>query len=488
MSTISQVNNPPATVAKVIYGGVQLVPAPLIEWGTEINHDSNTKVRSIVRRTIKLTGTSLIVPNGSYEQMQVMRESIEAMFATDALEFQVLAGAGNSTLAENDPIVSGLYPMVENINFDSDVQFNRLDYTVDLLVESNSVSGQLVTDLSDTWDLSENANGAYLEVSHSVSAKGINTLASGTNAIHNARDTVYPLLGLSNLPYYLPYYTEPNASGGQTVGIYEVSLQRTENADTLGGSYAVTEKFIIASGTDTYTHERTSSYEENENGIINIGMNGNIQGLGRTNLNTDGGIGYERALAGFGVVRALFASDASGVYSEFQEGAGTLYTFNPVTLSITKNKYNGTVQYNVSYSDDPKDNLPSGIVEATSSIQRNEAARLYASHPIPFRRLGNIVQDIKTTTEGQVVISASAKAENTGDASSDVNRAIAYIQDEVNRLRPNPVSFQSLRLGGGPSVTYSDKELTAQVSVIYAFVVDLSSVNSADSDIVLTSF
>jgi len=488
MTTISQVTNPPAAVARVFYGSTELVPAPIIEWTTDIDHDDNTKVRSLITRGIKINGTFLIVPSGSYEQMQVMRTSLEAAFATDALEFRIIAGPGNSTLPAGTAIVSGLYPIVRSVNIEPDVQFNRIDYNIDLVVESNSVSGQLVTDLSDNWELSENADGAYLEISHSVSARGINTLASGTNAIHNARSAVFPLLGLSNLPYYLPYYTEPNASGGGTVNIYDVSLQRSESIDTLGGSYSVTENFILASGSDPYVHERTSSYEEDENGIVRVVMNGTVRGLGRTNLNTDGGVGYAQALAGFNTIRSQFGSDASGVYNDFQQGAGTLYTTSPISLSITKSKYNGTIAYNVSYTDDPSEDLPSGIVESTSSIQRNEAGRLYASHPIPFRRLGNVIQDIKTTTEGQIIITTSAKSENTGNASNDVNRAIAFIQDEINRLRPNPASFQSLRLEGGPNVTYSDKELTAQATVTYIFVVDLSSVNSADSDIVLPAF
>jgi len=487
MSTISQAPNAPPSKVKVFYGSYQLVPAPLVEWVEEYEHDANNKTRTVQTTSLKLDGTSLILPSGSYEQMFVMQTSLREAFSADAQEFRILAGPDNATLPEDTPIASGLYPLVRNVTVEPDIQFSRLDYTIDLVIDSRAPSGLLVSDITDAWELSENTEGLYIDVSHSVSAKGINTLASGTDAIHHAIDAVKPRLGLSTMPYYLPNYTDPNASGGQTVNLYEVSVQRTENADTQAGTYSVTEKFVVASGTDPYSHSRTASFEEDEAGIARVGLNGNVKGWGRTNNNLTGGTGYANAYNGYTTIRNSFEADASGIYAEFKEGGGTLYTTNPITLSVSKNKFNGTIQYNISFSDDPKDDLPSGIVEATSSIQRNEAVRLYASHPIPFRRLGNVIQDIETTTEGQVVIAASAKAENTGNASLDVNRAIAYVQDEINRLRPSSVGFETLRLEG-INDTSSDKDLSAQVSVTYIFTIDLSSVNSADSDITLPSF
>ena len=98
---------------------------------------------------------------------------------------------------------------MNSVIIEPDVQYDRLEYSVDLTVEEASVSGQMATDITDTWELSESPDGLYLDVTHSVSAKGINTLSSGTDAIHHALATVTPLLGSDNMPYYLPYYTEP---------------------------------------------------------------------------------------------------------------------------------------------------------------------------------------------------------------------------------------------------------------------------------------
>ena len=111
---------------------------------------------------------------------------------------------------------------------------------------------------------------------------------------------------------------------------------------------------------------------------------------------------------------------------------------------------------------------------------------MQASHVIPFRKLGNVIQDIKTPTEGQVVITSSAKAENTGDATIDTNRAIEQVESEINRVRPNSADFETLRVSNLQQ-DYSDKELTAQANITYIFTVNLDSTPTVDSDITLTS-
>jgi hypothetical protein len=133
--------------------------------------------------------------------------------------------------------------------------------------------------------------------------------------------------------------------------------------------------------------------------------------------------------------------------------------------------------------------LPSGISAFTSSVTRTDGIRLLASHPIPLRRLGPLVQDIRTTTEGSVAITCQAKAKFSGDTKADTNRAIAAVQDEINRLRKihaNSVDFITLRIGGLEQQA-SDKELTSQATVTFVFTVDLASVEDPTADITLKS-
>lgn len=490
MPTISRVrSNSPANIVEIWYGEYRLVPAPFVTWTVENQHDPNTKVRTVETTRIKLEGAFLDLPDGTYDRMFEYQESLRTAFSVDAQEFKILAGAGNQNLASGTVIKNGVYPQILNVDVQPDIQHNRIDYTVDLLYSTSSVSGQAIEDLSDSWELSENEEACHIDVTHTVSARGINTLASGTNAITNARAAVSPRLGLSNIPYYLPDYTEPSGGGSpgaSRTNIYEVTVSRQEAADILAGTYSVTERFAIVSGTAAYIHTYQRGYEEDENGIATVTLRGTVRGLGRSNNNPSGGIAFDRALAGYNSLRGNFAIEASGVYTTYKENAANyyLYTSNALSKSLTENRCAATIQYAISFNDDPGENLPSGILEASTSVSRSEAVRLYASHPIPFRRLGNIVQDIKTTVEGRITINSSARAENTGNATVDTNRAILYIQDEVNRLRPNSADYQNLR-HGGTDEQYNDKELSAQVTVTYIFVTDLASVSDADSDIVL---
>ena len=492
MPTESRVRSTsPASICEVHYGEHRLVPAPFITWTVESQHDDNTKARTIQTTRLSLEGSFLDLPDGAYDRMFKYQESLREMFSVDALEFKIVAGAGNQNLASGTVIKGGIFPQVLNVDVKPDIQHNRIDYTVELLESTASVSGQAVENMSDSWELAENDEDCYIDVTHTVSAKGINTLASGTNAIDNARAAVSPRLGLTNIPYYLPEYTEPSGGGSpgaSRTNIYEVTVSRREASDILGGTYSVTEQFAIVSGTAPYIHNSQNTFEEDENGVATVALRGTIKGLGRSNNNPSGGIAFDRALAGYNVLKENFPIEASGIYSLYKENASNFYLFttNPLNRSVAENRCVATIQYAVSYSDDPGENLPSGITEASTSVQRSEAIRLYASHPIIFRRLGNIVQDIKTTVEGRITINSSAKAENTGDATVDTNRAIAYVQSEINRLRPSSADFQSLRIGGVDE-TFSDKELTAQATATYIYVTDLSSVSDADSDIALTT-
>ncbi len=212
-----------------------------------------------------------------------------------------------------------------------------------------------------------------------------------------------------------------------------------------------------------------------------------VQGLRRTNLNADGGQGFANALSGFqNQIRPNLPLDASGVWLRYKINptASGLVVDNPQNINITENQFLGTVQYSYSYTDDPAESLPSGIAERTCSVNKTFSTRVFASHPIPFRFLGNKVQDIETTKEGRIVITCSATAKNTGDNVVDTNRAINYVEEEYNRLRPNTADYVTLRLDD-LQFTYSDVDLTATVTGTSIFTQELSAAPTAEADISL---
>lgn len=498
MNVLSEVPTPPPAAVQVYYNGCLLTPAPLIDWAVEPQFDdSGTRTSNLNRLT--LTGTVLVVPSGSYEQMYVKQEELRTAFSVDGADFLILAGPGNKTLAEGTIICSGLRPKVVSVNIPADTQFQRIDYTVELedQVTVSGVSG-VTSSLSDQWSFAEDPDSCTVTVTHNVNAEGPDGEA---DKFQQAFAAVTSRLGIDKLPLTLPYFVEPNASGlfgfthPSVAGggpIFEVSVQREEVADVANGTYQVTEIFTIVSGVPFYYTQRTESFEEDSIGVATVTIAGTVQGLGRTLVagEPDGGVGFARACSGYiNHVRPQLRWEASGVYEKYKEGSSGsgLALFNPTSLTVSQNKCRGTVDFSITFTDDPSANLPSGIVSRASTVSVVEGLNLKVSHTIPFRRLGNIVQDMKTTTEGSISIQCQAQAKNTGDSTSDTNRAIQFVEDELNRLKAvhaNPANFVDIRISN-LSQQFSDTDLTSTATLEFAFVVDLSAVPDVNSDISL---
>lgn len=496
ISEVTLINNP---AVKVQYGGCQLVPAPLVDMTVDsVFDDSGERTANTTR--IVLTGTVLILPSGSYEQMYTKQEALRSAFASDNLDFTIVAGPGNKTLAEDAIICSGLTPKVLSVNVSPDVHVTRFDYTVELedSTAASGVSG-VVSSFSNQWSFQEDQETCTLQVQHTVSAEG---LEGEADAFDQAVRKVKAELGINKLPIQLPCFAQPNASGGFGIThpsnpaggpIFEVSSQREETADVANGSYSVTETFVLVSGVPFYFKSRNAAFSEDENGIATVTIDGTVQGLGRTThpgFGLEGGPGYSRACSGWiNRVRPQIPWDASGVYLKYKSdltGSGLILT-NPQAVSVTENKCRGTIDFSFTYTDDPSARLPSGISSFSCNVNRVDAIRQFSSHPIPLRRLGPVIQDIKTTTEGTVTIQCQAQSKNTGNQVADTNRAIQYIQDELNRLRAihaNSSNFITLRVTG-LNQTNSDRDLSASAQVTYTFTVDLASVLDVDSDIAL---
>jgi hypothetical protein len=500
MNILSEVNNTQLAAVEVYYNGSKLVPAPLIDWSIESQFDDSGNRNGNLNK-LTLTGTVLVIPSGSYERMYEKHSELRTLFSVDNKDFVILAGPGNKTLAAGTIISSGLKPKITSLNIPADTQFQRIDYTVQLedLVAASGVSG-VTSNLSNQWSFRENADSNTVTVTHQISATGPD---GESDKFQQAFLAVRSRIGIDKLPIQIPFFVEPNASGlfgfthpSNPAGgpIYEYSVLREETADVENGTYSVTETYTIVSGVPYYYSTRNESFQEDVNGIATVTIDGTVQGLGRTLSNTDtygvGGIGFERAVSGFiNHIKPNLRWEASGVYAKFKEGGNGsgLAVYNPRSFSVNQNKYAGTVNFSISFTDDPSANLPSGIVSSNSSVAVTEGLRLYASHAVPFRRFGNVIQDIRTTTEGNISIQCQATAKNTGNAVIDTNRAISYIQDEINRLKnihANPANFATIRISN-LNQQFSETDLTSQVQLDLTFTVDLGNVPDINSSISL---
>lgn len=480
---ISRLSPFASPTVEIYYGGQYLYPAPLIDYSKSFVRNAVDETLSI-EETYTLRGIFLNSSGFYHQSIQGMND-LRSIFGQDRLEFEIRAGSNNVALPSGTKIVSGLYPIITRVGIpEREDQWGRFDYEVELLIKSaaSGVSG-VVSSSQNSWDASEQAEDGSTRLTHRISAVGINTATSGaaSNALTNAKNYVVGLIGTGTLGT-LPAFCSPPSGFSTNYRIYELTRSRAESFSTSDGTYEVTEVFILISGTLPYTNNRTFDWSKDKDGVVTITINGTLQGAGRTDGTATQYTAFYLAQSGYlNSIYPALPSDASGIYTSYG-GSGTLNVNNPTARNITENRFLGTVSYSITYSDNPADNLPSGIAEQSLTIRRDDPITLFASHIIPQRRLGNILQNIGTPTEGRITISARIKATTTGDNIADTNTAISYAQDLINQNRPNPNDFITLRLES-VSIEPDKLNLSVDATVTYVFTIDLAQVPQPDSDI-----
>lgn len=474
---------------EMFYGSSQLVPVPLIAHSINVERDENGDRQNIIT-TRTLTGEILTSGMG-YEFVRAKQTELQNTFSQDNLEFKIQASAYHPRLPSGTLIEANVFPKVVSLDIREDIQVMRLSYVVVLETETFTASNSGIQNLSNTWQYTENENECSVDITHSVSAQGVNTSISGlpSNALTNAVDKVRSLLGLAHAPSGFPYYVQPGSGVDNT--FWELTTSRDESISIEDATYAVTESFKLVSGLLPYIDERTSQFQLDAENVATVTLQGTVRGLGRTN---DGGrniIGQQRdgtgflnALSGFNNnLRPVWGSDANIVYSRFG-GSGTLAVNNPQSISIGQNICNGTITYSVTYTDDPSENLPSGIEEMSFTVQRNDPVVRNAIIAVPFNALGPVFQRLCSTSEGTYTIQGTVRATSISDEVVETNRAIEVAETEVIRLQPNPPDFIKLRLTGrNQTVDRINRSVT--VSITYTFSQSISTVPGDESPIAL---
>jgi len=483
LSSTAQSNSPGSWV-EIWYGDDRIgPPTPLITFGQDIRRDA-AEDRILVVNTITLEGTYLDTPNGTYNDMWSGQEILRDIFSSDGKQFSLRAGPANTVIAPGEYIASGIYPRVTSLSIPSDIQVTQFKYSVTLEYDDTSgANSGLIDSVENNWAWAEQADDLTVEVTHNVRVKGRNTATSGTtnNSYVNAQSYASALLGIDNAPTGFPYHVQKT---GATNTWYEVSTDRVESVDINGGTYAATERLVIASGVYPWSNQRRINFNTDLAQITTADIQGTIQGFGRTNIGVSGSLGFDNATSGWlnHVKPALYA-DITKYYTDV--GLTNTLNTDPESLSVALLEFPGRVEYSAQYTDAPSNSLPSGIAERKVTYNRQDPIQMIAWHQIPFRALGDVKQEMGTTTPGTISITAMARATHTGDLTTDVNRAIAQVESDVNAIRPDPNTseFDELELSGEPQMSYDPKTLTANASVNWKFTMDLAGVNSASGNI-----
>jgi hypothetical protein len=428
------------------YGSYSFTPVPLFSWGTSMIRDAKGSGIGLTH-SLSFTGTFLETSGNltNISDIIVARTDLVTALKADSQEFKILE--------DSVGLVSGVYPRISDVSIEEGTWFDRTGYSFSATWDEDLGSNN-ISDYSETWAYSEVDDRDIIELSHEVSAVGINTSGTGDNTLANARTFVTARVGYANEPASHPAFAQ--ASGAYSG--YE--SRRTENVDVAAGSYSISESFILSQ--NAYTHTQTSSLSISE-GITTVALDGEIKGLGRSTT------GYANALSGWNnTVEASLSGAASAAYTELG-GIATLYVSSPASESLAKNASAASLSYSREYTDNATENLPSGVSSFSIDVSDEQPTTLTSSVSIFGRALGNVVQTIGTPTEGSFSISGNAK----GDQGFSMAALITYAESRIDALRPLSGNYTTLRLES-QSVTKDADANELNFSLNWAYTKNLS--------------
>jgi len=165
--------------------------------------------------------------------------------------------------------------VIQSVDFSNNGYGGLVDYTITLRAyELKSFKdNNKVLDPVDRFSFTEGEDG-FIQLTHTISAKGFNTTGSSTDAFVNAKGFVDKRKGLSNKP--------TTALIGNT-GATPVLLSVSENVDRFGGTYSVTENYRYHDDGDAFpdsdflTRYTISKEKSVEEGITTASIEGEIK-------------------------------------------------------------------------------------------------------------------------------------------------------------------------------------------------------------------
>jgi|694.fasta_scaffold02596_3 hypothetical protein len=233
---------------------------------------------------------------------------------------------------------------------------------------------------------------------------------------------------------------------------------RTENIDKTNGSYAVTDTWLLSSGT-SYESYTASVSSTNESSIIGVSIDGTIRGL--TSLPSSGDI-YGGALGSVSVgslnspyhnailkYREISNNGTFGLTSHIYKRASNLIGkfLNPVPLSVSlgSNEFNGEITYNVSFDTRPLNLVLSGVLSEKISIQDTYPGDIFATIPVIGRKTGPILQYIGGRTEYQrsVTIELTVDPDYGGTARQQLLLSKPSLNEPMRSSLMNVISYLS---------------------------------------------
>jgi len=394
-----------------MYDGKRLIPAPLVSITKEYQKTGNG---DIIGKAYSLNITGTLVTDmgspsssgtfwvlGGYPDNETVgvderlasilrkQEALRDLFSAEGKAFEAQSADGSAPLR--------CYPRINGIDFSEGRWYDRCEYSIniecdELYPKQEDVFTEYIESASEEWSIDTNEEPQSLGapvtygLSHSVSAVGKKfydeTGSQPKEAWQYARDFVLARLGfdsvlalssgVNNLPSYYSGWNH----------------RRGEQIDEQGGSFSVTENWLLASGsaTEDFSISVNSSIDSPYD---SVSIQGNVTGFEVRNSDMEvTTTKWENAQTKF--------TEASGIaFIRAQTYSGQ--TLNVATLSSTigRNPWQGTIDYSFDYDARPM-TLVEGASSETISISDNVGGQLFASVFVLGRIRGPVLQDLST--------------------------------------------------------------------------------------------
>jgi len=299
-------------------------------------------------------------------------------------------------------------PDFVNISFTEDIWFGFCRYTISLVANAiapfSETFDYFIESASENWsiennDVPENLSVPFTyRVTHNLSAKGKRHYDVTGSVIREAYEEAklwcQDKLGFSSAIV--------QASGGVNIppSFQALNKSRSEAIDINGGSYNITETWIMAEGNATEDFS-VSSQSSSQDGLTSVSIEGSIQGLYTTDndmnvLETK----YQSASDYYNTI-------STSIFTRAQSYGGI--TLNPIPLSSTlgKNPLAGTITYSFEYNNRPSA-LISGALYETLTIGVNDRSDKFAAVPVLGRYDGPVLQNLNTSDAKTKTLSVEA--------------------------------------------------------------------------------
>lgn len=395
------------------YGSYEFSPVPFLTIVKEyIRSDAGKKIGALYKTT--LDGKLTPIPGiAGYANVDALQDELETAMNVDGERF--LVQCDSTTLID-------VYPRVIDIQFsptnDNWVQTAAFSITLEWDGVDFDTFSDYISSASESWTLefanevshysldldgTPDANPYFLNLSHAVSAKGVEHQVSGgleMEAWQQARNWVVPRLG----------YDASQILGS---GVFNFDVThfgpynhvRRQQLDEMDGTFSVDESWLVMNtGTGIAgraIEDFTVSINKNiGNGLSSVDIQGQIQGLETAYYGNSSGDfditenKYDAALDYWGNVQAKLLGRVQTMSS-----GETTRTINPYPISkvVGHNPPKGVISYGYQYDDRPCSFI-TGALSEDISIVDNHPTDVFASIGVLGRARGPILQSMNTVT------------------------------------------------------------------------------------------